>query len=525
MPLKKLILAIAILLNLPFSARTQSHHENVSPFLADRNSFTILSSAKPVAYDRMIFGLFIEHFHREIYGGIFEPGSKLSDENGFRKDVIDAMKELKVPIVRWPGGCFASSYHWLNGVGSKRQPDFDKAWQVEEPNTFGTDEFVLWCKKIGAEPFICSNAGTGSSEEMSNWVEYCNLDAGRFGRLRHDNGHAQPYNVKFWSIGNENWGSHEMGAKAVTEWGPLVRESAKMMRRVSPDLRLFAAALPQKEWTLPLLKVAGDYLDYVSIHNYWDGDHEHLNPASYMDCMMKTSSIEAEIKRTIEILDESGYRDKIKIAFDEWNLRAWLHPGLFNSRAKMDIKARDNNDINSTYTMADALFSACFLNTCLRNARDVKMACLSPAVNAAGALYVYTDGLVKRSTFYVLALYANQLKKNIVKIKTTSEILRNGHQSTPALDVVLTCDDNKTHFVLAAVNKNPTKEMVLRLDFKQLGLQPSKQIKGMVLSGKSQDDYNDVGRENNVIPFDKTFEVSHSTIKIPAHSLVILHLE
>ena len=516
---------MAFLLSLPFSISAQRNHDKISLRSPNSNHFIILPNAKPIAYERMIFGQFIEHFHREIYGGIFDPGSKLSDENGFRKDVIEAMRELKVPIVRWPGGCFASSYHWMNGVGSNRQPDYDKAWQVEEPNTFGTDEFVLWCKKIGAEPFICTNAGTGTSEEMSNWVEYCNLDIGRFGRLRQANGHAQPYNIKYWSIGNENWGSHEIGAKTVAEWGPLVRESAKMMRRVSPDLKLFAAALPQKEWTLPLLEAAGNYLDYVSIHNYWDGDHDHFNPDSYMGCMMKISSIETDIKNTIQILDNSGYRDKIKIAFDEWNLRGWLHPGLFNSRQKMDIESRDKNDINATYTMADALFSACFLNTCLRHARDVKMACISPAVNASGPLYVYPNGLVKRTSFYVLDLYANQLEKNMVEIKTTSELLRNGNQSTPALDLLLTSDDDKKHFILAAINKDPNKEMELALDFKQLGIKPSKQIKGIVLSGKSPDDYNDVGKENNVIPFEKLFELNHSAIKLPAHSLVILRLE
>jgi len=124
---------------------------------------TVDLSSAPQEYSPMIFGQFIEHFHRQIYGGIFEPGSKLSDEQGFRKDVIQALRDLKVPVVRWPGGCFVSSYHWLKGVGENRIPVYDKAWHVEEPNTFGTDEYIDWCIKIGAEPYICTNAGTGSS--------------------------------------------------------------------------------------------------------------------------------------------------------------------------------------------------------------------------------------------------------------------------------------------------------------------------------------------------------------------------
>ena len=135
-----------------------------------QNITLVKPGADRIEFSPMIFGQFIEHFDRQVYGGIFCPGNPLSDEDGFRTDVIEAMKELKVPIVRWPGGCFVSSYHWYYGVGPDRQPVFDKAWQVEDPNTFGTDEFVKWCRKIGCEPFICTNAGTGTMEEMSDWV-------------------------------------------------------------------------------------------------------------------------------------------------------------------------------------------------------------------------------------------------------------------------------------------------------------------------------------------------------------------
>ena len=127
------------------------------------------------AIDGKLFGHFIEHFHRQIYGGVFEPGSPLSDSLGLRNDVAEAMQGLGAPVVRWPGGCFVSAYHWKDGVGPAREPSFDKAWRVEEPNTFGTDEFIAWCRKIGTEPYVCTNAGTGTPEEMSDWVEYCKL--------------------------------------------------------------------------------------------------------------------------------------------------------------------------------------------------------------------------------------------------------------------------------------------------------------------------------------------------------------
>ena len=195
---------------------------NLSATMNPRTSVSIEAdlAAEGTPVDRMIFGQFIEHFHRQIYGGIFEPGSPLSDKRGFRVDAIEALREMGVPIIRWPGGCFASAYHWKKAVGPNRTPAYDKAWKVEDPNTFGTNEFILWCREIGAEPYICTNAGSGTPEEMSDWVEYCNLvEEGEYSRLRAAHGYPESHNVKYWSIGNENYGAWEVGAKTVDEWG------------------------------------------------------------------------------------------------------------------------------------------------------------------------------------------------------------------------------------------------------------------------------------------------------------------
>ena len=199
--------------------------------------------------DINIYGQFLEHFHRQIYGGIFEPGSPLADEHGFRTDVLGALRPLRIPLIRWPGGCFVSAYHWQDGVG-KRTPVFDKAWRVEEPNTFGTDEFIRFCQKLNTEPYLCGNAGTGSSEEMSNWVEYCNLaSAGRWAKERIANGFTTPHKVKYWSIGNENYGHWEMGAKDALERVRYVTETAKMMRRVDPSIEILVPFTEIVDWT------------------------------------------------------------------------------------------------------------------------------------------------------------------------------------------------------------------------------------------------------------------------------------
>jgi alpha-L-arabinofuranosidase len=491
---------------------------------ATGNSISLRQDARPIKYDRMLFGQFVEHFHRQVYGGIFEPGSKLSDADGYRKDVIGALRELNVPIVRWPGGCFVSAYHWLGGVGPKRVPAYDKAWKVEEPNTFGTAEYVKWCRKIGAEPYICTNAGTGTSEEMSDWVEYCNLNVGKYGRMRRENGDPEPYNVMFWSVGNENWGGHEIGARTVGEWGPLVRESSKMMRAVTPGLKLFAAALSDKNWTLPLLKEAGYMLDFVSIHGYWDPLWVVNNPSPYLDCMMRTGQPEEMIRQTIAILDESGFRGKVKIAFDEWNLRGWHHPDLGDLRKPMDIAARDKNDINATYTMADALFSACFLNSCLRHAEDVQIACFAPVVNARGLLYVHPGGIVKRTTYHVFDMYVNRLEEYVLPVTFASDSLRQGIQSTPILDVVLTTNKSKTKFVYAIVNKDPGKSVQFDPGFEGIGVKTPNHLSATMLSGTSENDYNDVGFPERVVQVQTVIKVVDGRIAVPPHSLVVIEV-
>lgn len=213
-------------------------------------------SEKPDTVSRMIYGQFAEHLGACVYEGIWVgEDSPIPNTRGYRNDALEALRELKVPVLRWPGGCFVSSYHWKDAVGAHRKPAFDKAWRVEDPNTFGTDEYIRLCRKIGCEPYICTNAGTGTAEEMSDWVEYCNLESeGQYAKWRIENGSKQPYGVRYWSIGNENYGSWEIGAKSTDEWGRLVREAAKMMKHVDPCVELSAAALPDVDWNISLLK-------------------------------------------------------------------------------------------------------------------------------------------------------------------------------------------------------------------------------------------------------------------------------
>jgi len=489
---------------------------------------TIDTDAPAVTYSRMIFGGFLEHFDRQIYGGVFEPGSPLSDKNGFRKDVVAALRELKTPVVRWPGGCFVSGYHWEGGVGKNRKKTDDMAWGVIEPNTFGTDEYVKLCHLAQWQPYICNNAGNGTVEEMRNWVEYCNGKSGKFAQLRQDNGHAEPHNVNLWSIGNENWGSWEIGNKPIEQWAPLVSDAAKAMKAVDPNIQLTAACSQDRTWTLPLLKAAGQYLNYISIHGYWLPLWEKNDMPDYLTCIMASERPETEISNVIKVLDESGCRGRIKIAFDEWNLRGWHHPG-FPRKAVQNyadpaviklVEARRKSDIASQYTMADALFSASFFNACLRHAPDVGMANIAPIVNTRGPLFVHPKGIVKRTHFHAMAMYANELESRVGKLTIHADKLGKGRESVSVVDAVATVDDSGKNWAIALVNRHPAQRAACTIKIKDTLLEG--EYFATVLAGDSPESFNDIENPSRVTPKHAKLTFANGVCNLPPHSLSIV---
>jgi len=492
----------------------------------------------------MIYGHFLENFHREVYGGILDPESPLSDSEGMRTDVIEATRRIKPAVIRWPGGCFASAYHWEYGVGPKRQPYFDKAWRVEETNRFGTDEFVSFCRKVGAEPYICTNAGTGTPEEMSDWVEYCNLEkGGRWANRRIENGNPKPFGVKYWSIGNENYLGGEMGSKSLAEWGLYVRESAKMMKRVDPSIEIAAAGVgtdwyyrmhrapySAADWNLKLLKEAGPFLDWLSIHSYWDRRYrtERIN-SPYDACMAYTLDIENRILTAKYALGLTGYLGKIRIAFDEWNLRGWYHPHV-DSATEDYLTPRDENDINSTYTMADAVFAACFLNQCLKHCDFVGMANFSPTVNARGAIFTHKNGLVLRPSYHVFGLYTKHMADTVIDswISDTESFeieLDSKAVEVPALDVVATRKKDTGEVALSVVNRNPSKAVELNINVP--GTSDVHSTKIYTVNGPDKDAYNDIDRPDKVkIVESKLTSIAEHELKIkaPPHSVSVVVL-
>lgn len=484
--------------------------------------------------DIMIYGHFLEHFHRQIYGGIYDPENPLSDTDGLRTDVIEAMKKIKVPVIRWPGGCFVSSYHWKKAVGPERTPFFDKAWRVEDPNTFGTDEYIHMCRKIGCEPYICTNAGTGTPEEMSDWLEYCNLEnEGEFARWRIANGHEQPYNVKYWSIGNENYGWWEIGAKSAGEWGRLVLESAKMMKHVDPNAELSAAALADINWNVDLLRQAGQHLDWISIHKYWDMMPQVNAPATYEQCMAFTNDLDNDIRKIRGLLMAFGLEKTVKIAFDEWNLRSWHHPNVHSiqqGRTKDEyVTPRSKNDLNDTYTMADAVFTACFLNTLNRNCDIIGMANFAPIVNTRGCIFTYHNGVVLRSTYHVFDLYVNYLGDEILDgwmddDETMLTVAKDGHmEEVRVLDVLPTRISENSILAVAAVNKHASEARNLTLV--QGPVKPGSEYRVISVNGESPDSYNDVGLEQVTLAEGEWQSMPEAlTVELQAHSVNVIQI-
>jgi alpha-N-arabinofuranosidase len=513
------ILAAAALAGIPLSAVAAVEPPQMP---TNRASVLIDTAAPTKTYNRMIFGGFLEHFDNQIYGGVFEPGSPLADKQGFRTDVIEALKELKVSVIRWPGGCFVDSYHWQNGVGKNRQACGDPRWGVVEPNTFGTHEFIELCRRVGAEPYICQN-GLASVQEMADWVAYCNATEGEFAELRKSNGHPEPFKVRFWSVGNERYDDAYIRK---------VRDGAMAMQQVDPSILVTCAGSQDgMKMSSKLLTVAGEHLDYISVHNYWLDRGEQLPRYDYLTAITKSGAPEACIAQVCGSLDEAGRKGRLKVAFDEWNLRAWQHPG-FPRDAVKDYddpgirkwveQRRKENDLASQYTMADALFAASFLNACLRHSDRVTMANIAPVVNTRGPLFVHPKGILRRTHFHTLAMYANLLRERVVGTQVTADKLTRGTGSVATVDAIATTDEAGKNWAIALVNRHPSEAVACSVKLRDLVLDGT--FQAALLAGDSPDAYNDLKHPGRVAPREVEQTFKKGTTDLPPHSLTIIRV-
>lgn len=344
----------------------------------------------------MIFGHFTEHAFKNIYNGMYEPDSVFADEDGMRTDVLDALKAVKTPLLRYPGGNFVSNYHWEDGIGpkEKRKRVFEYAWLTEESNQFGTVDFIKLCRKIGAEPLICVNMGTGTVEEAMHWVEYCNGTGNTYyANLRRSHGYEEPFNVKYWGLGNEMYGLWQMNHKEAEQYADYALEFAKALKWVDPSIKLIAGGFEQvSDWGYAVMKKIGSLVDYISAHHYSIGwgpfeKDNYLHSLYIPDYMQKLTDLTMAAVYT-------GMNDitDIKVAWDEWNMYGWLFDGV-------------NED--STYNLHDTIITALILNMFIRNSDRIGMANYSTFVNINGAVSTHPEGIVKRAQYYAFELLAN----------------------------------------------------------------------------------------------------------------------
>ena len=271
--------------------------------------------------DRRVFGGFIEHLGRCIYGGVFDENSPLSDERGYRRDVLEAAKNLRIPILRWPGGNFVSGYHWTDGIGPReeRPRKTELAWFSEESNRFGTDEFIEYCRMLGAEPYICVNMGTGTMDEAQAWVEYCNGTGDTYwANLRRENGHEEPYNVRYWGLGNEMYGEWQIGALSAEDYVRKAREFAKVMRWTDPNIELVGCGLSGlTDWDRVVIEGLAPFVDYHSIHIYTGSD-------DYWSNVLAPHQADRALRTTRAMIERARYERRVEhpihVAYDEWNV-------------------------------------------------------------------------------------------------------------------------------------------------------------------------------------------------------------
>jgi alpha-L-arabinofuranosidase len=458
--------------------------------------------------DRNIFGGFAEHLGRCIYGGIYSPGSPLADEDGLRADVLNALCRLRFPIIRYPGGNFASGYRWMDGVGppEERSVREDLAWHVRETNRFGTDEFVGFCRKVNAEPYLVVNCGDGDMREARDWVEYCNgTKETALVRLRHKQGFTAPHQVKYWAIGNEVDGPWQIGYKTPEEYARAYLEFAKVMRWVDPSIQLIASVTSRWKDQLVeraqlLIEQAGSFVDYVSIHWYLGNDDDDF--AKYMACSEIIEERIGAFEGLIRALTlQQKLTHRIAIAVDEWNV--WC-------RARDDASVE--NGLEEIYNLEDALVIAIQLNAFIRHARSVKMANLAQLVNVIAPILTNDNGLVLQTIFYPFELYSRTCGDTALDVFWDSSTFSGGaYSALRTLDVSATLHQQGKYVSVYVVNRSQTEpiETTLTLD----GGQFAGTVQAHVVNGT------DIKAENT---FARPVQV-HSveqTLRAKKHSLV-----
>ena len=392
--------------------------------------------------DPNIYGAFVEPIRNVVYGSIYDPASPVADENGFRKDFVELVHELKIPVVRWPGGNYVSGYNWEDGIGPKdqRPARLDLAWHQVETNHMGTDEYVQLCKLLSAENFICINGGTGTLDEARHWVEYCNIENGTYySDLRRKYGNEAPYKVKYWALGNEIDGPWQMGQKSAEDYVKFALEAAKLMQLVDKDIKLIASGASNYrpdngwiDWNDYVLTHMTGTIDYLSVHRY--ATEALGNDRSFSGMMSLGLDLDQKIETVKALIlkakTKTGSSRPVYISFDEWAA------GFGNS-------------------ITVSLMLAQHLNSFIRHADIVRMANMTMLSNLVGHS---PEGVYKNATFKAFWLYSNNCFGTSLDVSTSCEKYSNEiFKDIPYLDVTAVLNSEARNLVINVVNRHETR--------------------------------------------------------------------
>ncbi len=414
------------------------------------------------------YGQFIEFLGRCIDGGIYQPGSPLSDSNGFRQDVLELAQGLQPPLLRFPGGTMVKLYHWMDGIGAKeeRKRQSNRIWGGVIDHAFGTNEFIQYCRAIGAEPFLIVNMTTGTAEEAANWVEYCNgTDDTYYANLRRSHGFEEPHNVKYWGLGNEEAAVPDIGyLHDPKEYIRASWEFAKLMKLADRSIKLVMVG-EKPEWNEAILDQLHPICDYLSLHYYARSDHD-----DYGSLFGHADRMEALIADTKKLLDrypdkvegfDRWYRfqprqQEIQIALDEWGI--WQH------QSSDDYVA----DMEAVYSWREALLVASMLNVIQRQSHTVTMATFAQMVNVLAPIFTNDNGSFRQTIYHPLELYRKHSGNWKLSCEAESMLLTNGQGSQAGcacLDVSATYDDGRDEVIVAVVNRHPEQSVTAEIHF------------------------------------------------------------
>ena len=424
--------------------------------------------------DRRIYGSFIEHLGRAVYDGIYQPGSPFADEQGFRKDTLELVRELEVPVVRYPGGNFVSGYKWEDGVGPKeeRPKRIELAWTVVETNQVGLNEFSDWAKKAGTEVMMAVNLGTRGVAEAMELLEYCNLDQGtHYSELRKKHGYEKPHGIKLWCLGNEMDGPWQIGHKTAEEYGRLANETAKVLKGLDPTIELVACGSSNSHmptfgsWEATVLEHCYDSVDYISLHTYYD--FHDRDTRSFLANNVDMDRFITDVTHICDYVKALKHSDKtINLSFDEWNV--WYHSG--EQDKKFPRWTQKPHQLEDVYDFQDALLVGSMLITMLRHADRVKIACLAQLVNVIAPIMTSDTGAWRQTTYYPYWLtgkYGRGIVLQTLVESPTYETKKYG--TVNCVDCVCVYNDEADEVVVFAVNKDLDEDIGLTIPLRQFG--------------------------------------------------------